>query len=436
MSPTPERVQEAMDGLWKKFEEMERELDQALKRLSGLKSDLAKREATESALRSQRDQRDVDIERFRIRIFDHERKIESKRDDIELMERYLVEDRMAMEASLESVASLRTDLVAALEELRVRDYWYDANKGLLTHMAEVIKSRQTAIEGARRGPVEFEAMGPGLEQLLSAVNAPSDAISAIMGSVQEPPNDIIRLSEKDLSQRFGLGTVEAMLLRRALDRNAFCPIPSGMTVFDPAPVGKALKFAVWQDPGIKMAGILVDPALSCDTEEDLIGLSRVFFPAFCDILDKYGSTIDKVTVLVLRKAGAGEGSVALDNREMLSDNNFLLAVWRGMSRGISLVPGLTSRVSDIKVSSDLTQDPGYKDVASRLDLDPEALVNSSKAIGSDIKIDDGSICASPLTGLVLSAALSYLLQNKGLRFRVLEAILGPSVDCAKVLQTL
>lgn len=436
MSATPERVQEALDGLWKKFEEQERELDMALKRISALNRDLAKIGSIESALRSQRDQRDVEVERFRMRIFDLERKKESRRDEMELTERYLVEDRMAMEAALESVASLRMDLLEALEELRVRDYWYDANKGLLTHVLDVIKTRQMAIDGARQGPVEFEVMGPGMEQLLSDAHVTGDARSKILEHVQEAPSELIRLSEKVLSQRFGLGMTEAMLLRRALDRHAFSPVPAGATVFDPEPVGKELKFAVWQNPDLKMTGINVDPTISCDSEEDIIGLSRAFYPAFCDIMDKHVSTVDKVTVLVHRKAETGGGNIAVDNREMLSDDNFLLAVWRGMSRGISLVPGLTNRAEDINVASDLTREPLYKGIVSRLDLDPQTLVTSSKDMGFGVKTDDGSLGVNPLTGLVLSAAVSYLLQKKELHFTVLEAVLEPSVDGANVLRTL
>jgi len=436
MGATPERVQGALDGLWKKFEEQERELDTALKDTTRLKKELANAEALETALLAQRDQRDLDIERFRTRIFESERRIGSRRDEIDLTQRYLEEDGMAMEAALESVASLRSELGLALEEIRVRDYWFEANKSLLALVPDIIKNRQASIEGSRLGPVEFEMLGPDLGTLLSKACVPGSAATRISAKVQEAPKDILGLSETALSGRFGLERADAMLLRRGLDRYAFGPLCPDVSVIEPRSAGRSLSFAVWQEPDWKLAGVLVTPTPSPEDEWELRRLCQSFYPAVSGILDRHVLGVDRVRSLTLHRADIGSKVVVLDNREMLHDNNFLLAIWRAKTRGISLVPGLVKSDGQEGSPADLTTDPLYTDISSRLDMGPLELTRRLMDMGLEASVDEVSLSSHPLTGLLLGVACSYLLQVPRLRFSVQEVLVGPAVDVGKVFQAL
>jgi hypothetical protein len=427
---TAQRVKRAYRELWEQYEEMEGQFDDLLRKLASLKKELAKREEMTANLKAILDQRDRKMEKFKSRIFESERRVEARRTELELVERYMAEDRSAHDAALDTIAMLKKDLEVANEEVRLRDYWFSANRQLFEHLVDIQKQREETIAKARiRGVREFKVLeeGPSLEEALEELGLEEGLKARIKEKAGDrTASDMLPLSEERLEEEVRFERTEAFLVRRALDRIGFGEL-RGVEVRTAPPSSGELSVAVNPPPSLDDAGGMAvlsveEPGeygagLDAGTAEVARGLAM----GLSRVLDGGGGNLQKVRLLLTRE---GEQAAVMDNRMMLRDNNFLLGVHRVKTRGISLVPGLVKPSADAGSAPDMTRDELYKDVVSRIVLEPERAREA-------LDLRDASVETPrtrephPYIAMALQAAVSYLKQHPGLTFEVYDIIVPP-----------
>jgi hypothetical protein len=426
---SPQRIKRAYKELWQQYEEMEGRFDEVLREQARLKKDLVKREEMISNLKAILAQRDEKLEAFKAKVFEFQKKVDSRKTEMELLERYMAEDRSAYGAALDTVAILKRDLEIAHEEVRLRDYWFSANKGLLEHITDILEQRRETIQRARLGPREFRVVerAPELEEALEELGLDETATERILDKLPGDVSEMMGLTENILSTDFDLETKDAILVRRALDRAAFGELEG--TYIDPVETGEGPLAIAVKPSGDMEFGEGVATLLLEEPEEyragldiGLFKLSKNFYNGMTRIMDVNSGTIDKVRMLLVRQGE--EDSLVMDNREMFKDNNFLLGIYRGKTRGISLVPGLVEAetVEDLPVQ--LTEDSLYKDLVPRLKLDPDLAM---KRLGmDDAKVATPELQSPhPYLGLVLNVAVSYLIQYPEMEIEVYDVVVPP-----------
>jgi len=450
---SPARVKRAYSELWEKYGEMEEDFDKNLQTMVALRKKLEKKDELMENLKTILNQRDSKIEDFKARIFEQQHRIESRKTELELMERYMAEDRSAYNAALDTISMLKKDLQIADEDVRLRDYWFSANKELLEHVLGILEDRAIGIRKVRLGPREFkldvaeeelEAVPEpktapqvdltALTEALAEIGADENDSRIITKALSEEMDELLSMSENVITRRFELMRKEAMLARRALDRVAFgdddddqgFEIPStgkakdGIFTIAVNPVGmrtgEHVAILDLEEPEEYRAGL--DIGLYKLSKAFNNGISRVLEP-------RSAEGVKKVRITLTRQ---GDEAVVMDNRLMLKDNNFLLGVYRGRTKGVSLVPGLVEAQDAEDLPPRLTEDEFCQDISKRIELAPEP--------GKDLVSPEATVATPeerephPYLGFALHAGVSYLAQYPEMTWEIVDVVIpsGESIE--------
>lgn len=368
----PERVKKAYEDLWGQFEITERKYDQAIQALVELVKDLDRRETLAKSLKDLRDQRDDRIEHFKTRIFDLQRKLDSRGADIELYLRYLEEDASAKKAALETIAILQDDLQDAREQLKVRDYWFEANKPLMKEVAVIIQQRAIEIKTARMGPREFKLDVPEGEELEGGVK--------VEGDVE------------------GVEIIPA----KPVDGKATILIPYG-------------EFEI--PDGVGAAKVEPPEEYLEQLEIGLVDLARKFYPAIGQAVGDT-SQLTEADIYLIRCEELDAGStptLIINNTPLLEDNNFKLGLHRAYWAGLEEEEGRPPVPGDIQDS-----------VSSRLILVPEDPANVISA--EHTVCEPADVSPHPYANLAMNAAARYLIDNKELKINIYDVVMSKELD--------
>ncbi len=268
---------DAEDKLWKTYTDREVKIDQMLEVTKELILDHDKQVLERESLIERKQELDIKVEALQKKALDMESKMGAIKEQIDSIHSHILDERALQEHTQHIIDRLTLELELTHDEIWLRDYWFNANRPLLEHLAASIEKRDKAIALAKRGEVAFEVLGIDeerrkLDKQLKDARKDYVTIDGITPEMVQPLFDLGYHTLKDLvaipvpvlTEDLGIDTPDAMTIRTGLDSYYYEAIHPEKEVFS--------HIVHWQTKGDMEDGpiaILVQPSLGAPEPTNL-----------------------------------------------------------------------------------------------------------------------------------------------------------------------
>jgi len=140
------RDQERLAKLWDAYENQERELDLAMKKISDLENKLKEHERINGTLKNVVETRDKEIRDLEIKVVSLEEEATRYQPQIDELTRLYKDEKERYAKLFIITEELEEDLAGTKKELEIRDLWFKNNIGVLTNLSKSIRDRDMMIK--------------------------------------------------------------------------------------------------------------------------------------------------------------------------------------------------------------------------------------------------------------------------------------------------
>jgi predicted flap endonuclease-1-like 5' DNA nuclease len=141
-----ERDQERLAKLWDAYENQERELDLAMKKISDLENKIKEYERINSTLKSVVETRDKEIRDLEIKVVTLEEEATRFQPQIDELTRLYKDEKERYAKLFVITEELEEDLASTKKELEIRDLWFKNNIGVMTNLSKSIRDRDMMVK--------------------------------------------------------------------------------------------------------------------------------------------------------------------------------------------------------------------------------------------------------------------------------------------------
>jgi hypothetical protein len=140
------RDQERLAKLWDAYENQERELDLAMKKISDLENKIKEYDRITGTLKNVVETRYKEIRDLEIKVVTLEEEATRYQPQIDELKRLYKDEKERYAKLFVITEELEEDLAATKKELEIRDLWFKNNIGILTNLSKSIRDRDMMIK--------------------------------------------------------------------------------------------------------------------------------------------------------------------------------------------------------------------------------------------------------------------------------------------------
>jgi hypothetical protein len=149
------RDQERLAKLWDAYENQERELDLAMKKISDLENKIKEYDRITDTLKNVIEARDKEIRDLEIKVVSLEEEATRYQPQIDELTRLYKDEKERYSKLFVITEELEEELASTKKELEIRDLWFKNNIGVLTNLSKSIRDRDMMIKEIKTRKVDI-----------------------------------------------------------------------------------------------------------------------------------------------------------------------------------------------------------------------------------------------------------------------------------------